>query len=384
MSWTPQDLDGTPLTEDASAESETYQKTLDIYALAELERGERVAVEPIPQDTLEVFEQTLDIIKEEGGQPEGAELDPERLARRLAEAPGDSDLRKVFLFAEVLGSYDAVNDLTRKDSPYYRLSLKYGQTVLHHPLEEKECRYLEEYHDALKKAIANARDYYRNTGLRGLTVEEMQELYTLVMSAREKAKEITEILGRHLILQIEQAVARLNTIREQSVHVDRTVDGIFLVDDEVMFIGSGELRELIDTVFKGVGNPYLAGNIDGVLLLAARNLLIDVVSFYSYYGKHQIYQLFAQDRTIDRHRVTMRIRNEVRKILNACKQDNKLVLTRIMQKEEEKLDLSIEAIQREAEEVAVEAVVKIRPSSTPTPLREKKGWFRRLLAWLGS
>jgi|GEM_PF-1218422 len=384
MSWTPQDLGGTPVTEDASAESETYQKTLDIYALAELERGDRVAVEPIPQDTMEVFEQTLDIIKEEGGQAQGAELDPERLARRLKEAPGDNDLRKVFLFAEVLGSYDAVNDLTRKDSPYYRLSLKYGQTVLHRVLEEKEGRYLEEYHDALKKAIANARDYYRNTGLRGLTVEEMQELYTLVMSARDKAKEITEILGRNLILQIEQAVARLNAIREQSLHVDRTVDGIFLVDDEVMFIGAGELRELIDTVFKGVGNPYLAGNIDGVLLLAARNLLIDVVSFYSYYGKHQIYQLFAQGRAVDRQRVTMRIRNEVRKILHACKQDNKLVLTRIMQKEEEKLDLSIEAIQREAEEEAVEAVVKIMPSGNPTPPPEKKGWFRRLLDWLGS
>jgi hypothetical protein len=384
MSWTPVDLGGTPVTEDASAESETYQKTLDIYALAELERGDRVAVEPIPQDTMEVFEQTLDIIKEEGGQAPGAELDPERLARRLEEAPGDSDLRKVFLFAEVLGSYDAVNDLTRKDSPYYRLSLKYGQTVLHRVLEEKEGRYLEEYHDGLKKAIANARDYYRNTGLRGLTVEEMQELYTLVMSARDKAKEITEILGRNLILQIEQAVARLNAIREQSLHVDRTVDGIFLVDDEVMFIGSGELRELIDTVFKGVGNPYLAGNIDGVLLLAARNLLIDVVSFYSYYGKHQIYQLFAQGRAVDRQRVTMRIRNEVRKILNACKQDNKLVLTRIMQKEEEKLDLSIEAIQREAEEEAVDAVVKIMPSGNPTPPPEKKGWFRRLLDWLGS
>ena len=119
------------------------------------------------------------------------------------------------------------------------------------------------------------------------------------------------------------------------------------------------------------------------MLLAARNLLIEVVSFYSYYGKHQIYQLFLHDRAMDRQRVTMRIRNEVRKILNACKEDNKLVLTRIMEQEEEKLDLSIEAIQREAELQAVDAVVNILPLEKPPPPVEKKSWVRRFFGWLG-
>ena len=38
-----------------------------------------------------------------------------------------------------------------------------------------------------------------------------------------------------------------------------------------------------------MGNPFVAEHIDGLLLLAARNLLIEAVSFYSYYGKQQIY-----------------------------------------------------------------------------------------------
>ncbi len=367
----------------AEPQSETYEKTLDIYELAAIERGARVDVEAIPDATIEVFEQTLRIICDEGGDGEPREIDADRLARKLAEAPSDSELRKIFIFAEILGGYDAVNDLMRKDSPHYRLSEKFGESVLQRPLKDAERRYLEEYFEALKQAIENARDYYRKTTLSGLTVDEMNELYALVMEAKDKTKRVTEILGQDLMLQIEQAVARLSEFRQKILHVERTVDGIFLVDNEVMFIATTELTRLVNAIFKGVGNPYLAGNIDGVMLLAARNLLIEVVSFYSYYGKHQIYQLFLHDRATDRQRVTMRIRNEVRKILNACKEDNKLVLTRIMEQEEEKLDLSIEAIQREAEKQAVDAVVNILPLEEPPPRVEKKSWVRRLFGWLG-
>ena len=186
------------------------------------------------------------------------------------------------------------------------------------------------------------------------------------------------------MLQIEHSVGRLSEYRRKILNVERTVDGIFLVDNEVMFIAATDLTKLINAIFKGVGNPYLAGNIDGVMLLAARNLLIEVVSFYSYYGKHQIYQLFLHDRAMDRQRVTMRIRNEVRKILNACKEDNKLVLTRIMAQEEERLDLSIEAIQREAERQAVDAVVNILPlEAPPPPPEQKQSWVKRFFGWLG-
>ena len=80
----------------------------------------------------------------------------------------------------------------------------------------------------------------------------------------------------------------------------------------------------------------------------------------------------------------MRIRSEIRKILNACKEDNKLVLTRIMEDEEDNLDLSIEAIQSEAVKEAVEAVVKILPMvESAAPPTKKKSWVRRLFGWLG-
>ena len=120
-----------------------------------------------------------------------------------------------------------------------------------------------------------------------------------------------------------------------------------------------------------------------MLLLAARNLIIEVVSFYSYYGKHQIYQLFKQGRTVERHRITLRIRHEIRNILYRCKANNKLVLTRIMAKEEEQLDLSIEAIQREAEREALEAVIRIMPVELPPPPPRKRGWLQRIFGWFG-
>ena len=369
---------------DAPSDSENYEKTLDIYELAAIERGARVDVEVIRDATIEVFEETLRIISDEGAEGEPRQIDAERLARKLGEAPTDSELRKIFIFAEILGGYDAVNDLMRKDSPNYRLSEKFKESVLQRPLKDSEQRYLEEYFDALKHAIENARDYYRKTTLSGLTIDEMNELYALVMEAKDKTKRVTEILGQNLMLQIEHAVGRLSDYRRKILNVERTVDGIFLVDNEVMFIAATELTKLINAIFKGVGNPYLAENIDGVMLLAARNLLIEVVSFYSYYGKHQIYQLFLHDRAMDRQRVTMRIRNEVRKILNACKEHNKLVLTRIMEQEEERLDLSIEAIQREAEKQAVDAVVNILPiEAPPPPPEEKKSWVKRFFGWLG-
>ena len=220
------------------SDSDNYEKTLDIYELAAIERGARVDVEVIPDATIEVFEETLRIISDEGAEDGPRQIDAERLARKLGEAPRDSELRKIFIFAEILGGYDAVNDLMRKDSPLYRLSEKYGESVLQRPLKDAERRYLEEYFEALKQAIENARDYYRKTTLSGLTIDEMNELYALVMEAKGKTKRVTEILGQDLMLQIEHAVGRLSEYRRKILSVERTVDGIFLVDDEVMFIAA--------------------------------------------------------------------------------------------------------------------------------------------------
>ncbi len=367
-----------------AVDKDQCEKTLDLRALAMLGKNERVEVAPIPDKTLEAFNSTLLIIGTDSGQEPPVQRDKHRMFRKLEFSPRDGELRKIFMFAEILGGYDAVNELMRKDSPQHRLSLKFGETVMHRELLPTELAKLEEYHRGLKTAIENAKEHYQNTGLKILSKEEKKELYGMVLSARDKTREITEILGKNLIFQIEHAVVRLKEIRQQVLGVERTISGVFLVDGEVMFIPSEELMAIVSNIFKGVGNPYLAGNIDGVLLLAARNLLIEVVSFYSYYGKHQIYQLFKKGRAVDRQRVTLRIRNEIRKLLNACKEDNKLVLTRVMAKEERQLDLSIETILREAEKEAVEAVIKYLPQqeSLPPPVGGK-GFFKRLFGWLG-
>ncbi len=364
----------------ASASQESSRpgsrSSADLRRLAMVGREEQVRVEPVPDRTVEVFDQTLQIINQEADR--GRDRHPAEVGLR------DEELRKVFRFAEILGGYDAFNDLSRDTSPVHRLSKTYGEVVQHRALSERELRQLEEIHTALSAAVDNARREYRETGLAGLSVEEMKELHAMVTQARDLAREITAIMGKDLMGRIERAVQRLNEFRLKAMAVEHSVSGVFLVEDEVMYIPEEELVESIATIFRGVGNPYLANNIDGVTLLAARNMLIEVVSFYSYYGKHQIYQLFKHGSTVDKQRMTLRIRNEIRKILRACKEDNKLVLTRIMSKEEEQLDLSIEAIQQEAEREAVDAVTRIIPPEAPPPPPPRRGWLQRLLGWLGA
>ena len=76
------------------------------------------------------------------------------------------------------------------------------------------------------------------------------------------------------------------------------------------------------------------------------------------------------------------IREEIRKIFQACRNRNKLVLTRVMDHAEREFELSIEAIQREAENSAIKAVRLMLPEP-PAPLPvAKKGWVIRVLSWL--
>ncbi len=202
------------------------------------------------------------------------------------------------------------------------------------------------------------------------------------LAARDR--EITRILGTHLMHEIEAAVRRLAELSLKIHSVEHTVSGIFLVDSEVMFIPTNELIRCVNTLFEGLGNPHLAREIDGVTLLAARNLLIEVVAFFSYYGKHQIYNL------VSRHRgrnttvaITYRIRSEIRKLFEACKRDNKLVLTRVVENAERDFELSVEAIQQEAEASAVAAVIRILPPEAPPRVAAPRSWMRRVLGRLG-
>ena len=59
--------------------------------------------------------------------------------------------------------------------------------------------------------------------------------------------------------------------------------------------------------------------------------------------------------------VTARIRGEIRRLFDACKRDNKLVLTRLMSDAERQFEISVEAIQEEATQIAVEQVKVFMP-----------------------
>ena len=155
-----------------------------------------------------------------------------------------------------------------------------------------------------------------------------------------------------------------------------------MVDSEVLFIPTLDLINCVNIIFSAVGNPYLAENVDGVLLLAARNLLIEAVSFYSYYGKERIYNLVNHQSTVSNAVITHHIRKEIHTLFKACEADNKLVLKRIMQDAEKQFEISVEAIQMEAESNAVAVVREMIPEKDTMELPEpKKGLIGRMMSW---
>ena len=146
---------------------------------------------------------------------------------------------------------------------------------------------------------------------------------------------------------------------------------------------SNELVKIVNDLFKAVGNPYVAENIDGMLLLAARNLLIESVSFYSYYGKEQIYRVFRRGQTTaSRAAISHQIRGEIRKLFRACTTNNKLVLRRMMASAEREFEISVEAIQSAAEVRAIEVVNKLIPDEPPPPPPAPPTLLTRLKTWL--
>ncbi len=366
----------------SSLHDETIQKTLDLSALANVARGEFVRVQEQFDSTDELFQNTLKLVK----QPEGLEVaDPGPTLKRKQDRylPENNDLRRLFLVAEAIGGYDNLNDLINAYSPGQHLSDVYSEKAKDARLTEQEVRTLEEYQEQLALSLETAHQYLIDNQLDEFSADEIYELHDLLILARVRSRNITAILGQHLIHEIEYQVNRLHQFVTQIGQIEETVSGIFLVNSEIMFVPTNEIVHCINTIFKGVGNPYLAKNIDGVLLLAARSLLIQVASFYSYYGKHQIFKLFrSTGTTINTAAITFRIRGEIRKLFKACKKENKLMLTRVMNNAEREFEISVEAIQAEAEEVALHAVKQLIPAPAVKPVKPKQGWFRRLLGRL--
>jgi hypothetical protein len=354
---------------------------MDLADMARVQRGERVQVEQIQDATQELFDRTIALVEDELG-PERTQ----RVPRRTLDGtfiPDNEDLRAIFLLAEAVGGYDAFNDLVNVHSPGNVLSRHFGDKAREAALSETELAHLLDYQEQIRNALRNANAYLRDVAVDAFSRDELHQLHDMILTASDRAKELNKILGTHYIHEVERVVKRLYEFHAQMQSVERTVDGIFMVNSEVMFVPTNELVACVNTLFEAVGNSHLAQSIDGVMLLAARNLLIEVASFYSYYGKEQIYTLFRRGgQAVSTRAVTARIRGEIRRLFEACKRDNKLVLTRLMTSAERQFEISVEAIQEEATQVAMEQVKVFMPREEAPKAPPRPGLFRRLFGWL--
>ena len=146
---------------------------------------------------------------------------------------------------------------------------------------------------------------------------------------------------------------------------------------------ANELVKIVEDIFKAIGNPFVVEHIDGTLLLAARNLLIQAISLYSHFGREQIYQVLDANRgKAGRAQIAACIRTEIRLLFGACNASNELVLTRVMDPAEREFELSVEAIQNEATNRAIVAVERLLPATFVMPRRKPRGTFQRLSHWL--
>lgn len=349
--------------------------------IAGIDRADVVKVQDIGDSTQELFDSTLLLVRDELG-PEPAV----RGGRRSIDAhflPNNEDLRAIFLLAEAVGGYDAFNDLVNEHSPVHLILQDFAQKARQASLSRRDLRRLTAFQEQIHNSLRNANDYLRDVAVDEFNREELHQLHEIILTASARAKELNRILGLHYIHEVERVLARLAEFHAQMQNVERSVSGIFMVDSEVMFVPTIELVECVNTIFEAVGNSYLAKNIDGVTLLAARNLLIDVSSFYSYYGKEQIYSLFKRaGGTVSTQVVTARIRGEIRRLFDACKRDNKLVLTRVMSNAERHFEISVEEIQEAATRAAVEQVKKFMPRQEVRKPPPKRSLLHKLFGWM--
>lgn len=357
------------------------EPTMDLAEMARVPRGERVEVQRIADATQELFDRTVALVESElGPQPSRR---PARRGREQSYVPENEDLRAIYLLAEAVGGYEAFNDLVNEHSPGNTLSMSIADLAQERALTEDELNQLKDYQEQIRSALRNANEYLRDVAVDEFSRDELHQLHDMILTASDRAKELNRILGTHYIHEVERVVKRLYEFYAQMHSVERTVNGIFMVNSEVMFVPTNELVTCVNSLFEAVGNSHLAENVDGVLLLAARNLLIEVASFYSYYGKEQIYTILKRSgQTVSTQAITARIRGEIRRLFEACKRDNKLVLTRLMADAERQFEISVEAIQEEATQIAVEQVKVFMPRDEAPRAAPRRGLLKRLFGWL--
>lgn len=363
----------------SSAERADPVRTVDLAELAGIARGDRVRVQNLANRTLDLFAQTLDLVAE--GTREVRDGPAPNPAVRFL--PQTEDLRARFKFAEILGSYATLNTLLDRYAPAYELTRTMVDTSHVQVLSDDEVALLQEYRDDIQEALDNASRQFAMCESVNFSLEELRELNEILSEARNRFESLERVLGMRLIHDVERALERLCELREKIGAVQRNVSGIFLIDSEIMFVPANDLAHIIEDIFKAIGNPFVVENIDGTLLLAARNLLIQVMSFYAYYGREQIYRVFAsQQGRAGRGKVADYIRQEIHLLFSLCKADNKLILTRVMDSAEREFEISIEAIQNEATNRAIAEVEGLMPTPPPRPPPPPPGLIKRLARWL--
>ena len=363
-----------------AAAVEIVEHTLDLAALAGIGQDDKVEIRAPTGRAVELFQRTLEFIEHNSVAPGDGTL--ERGLPGTDFLPQEEDLRARFKFAQALGSYAALNSLLDRYAPAYRLSIDVRSSELP-KIPRRKIRMLEDYKNQIQEALEHASSYLSKNSTTGFTLGEVQELNEILIEAKDRFKSIETVLGMRLIHDVQRAVQELYTFHEKTQTVQRTVSGIFLVDSEVLFMPASNLIDIVETIFKAVGNPFVVEHIDGTVLLAARNLLIQAVSFYSYYGREQIYRVFEKGQGRGgRTQIARCIKDEIRTLFIACKTDNKLVLTRMMSNAEREFQMSVEAIQIEAAKSAMVAVERLMPVQARAPKPKPKGILQRLSRWL--
>ena len=357
----------------------TVEITLDLVDLAGIGRDDKVEVQGLINRTIDLFDRTLELVETSGANPD--ELDQSRPALRFV--PQEEDLRSRFKFAEALGSYSTLNSLLDCYAPAYQLTRAIEESSVVAEITEREIAMLDEYRDQIELALNHASEHLLAHSVCEFSSDELKELNDILREARDRFRAIETVLGMRLIYDVEQSLKTLYELCEKIQTVQRTISGIFLVDSEIIFLPAYDLIRIVDGIFKAIGKPFVVEHIDGTMLLAARNLLIQVVSFYSYYGREQIYNVFEKSQSkANRAKIAACIRGEIRTLFGACKANNKLVLTRVMDSPEREFELSVESLQTEATNRAIVAVERLMPVQTMMPKPQPRTLMQRFRRWL--
>ncbi|MDX1518492.1 MAG: hypothetical protein R3318_00110, partial [Gammaproteobacteria bacterium] len=230
-------------------------RTLDLAEFAHIGPDETVMVGHIADRTQDLFDRTLELFELDGTDADDQVNDNASLANRFI--PLHDDLRSIYLFAEALGGYEHVNELVNENSPANLLSARLEKLLEQDFLKPEDVRILEEQHSNLNIALENANRYLKQHAIEEFTRQELIELHHLLVNASIRSKQITELLGRHKIIEIEKAVQTLYEFHAKIHSVENTISCIFMVDSAVLFIPTLDLIECFNTIFSGVGNPYL-------------------------------------------------------------------------------------------------------------------------------